>query len=519
MVGIRARLIACAALLVALVAGLVAVGISGLHAVRGASGTAQTAAASAAERNLLVLLVVGIVAAIGIACWLTRIVVAPAREMVGLLARAAGGDLTGHASRTSHDEFGALADEYNKLVDALSAVLARISAEATGLSAATEELTVSATLIISSAGESSAQASVVAAAAEQVSTNVQTVAAATEEMSASIREIAKNTSDAAGVAVKAVHAAQAANATVSHLGASSAEIGNVIKVIKSIAAQTNLLALNATIEAARAGEAGKGFAVVAGEVKDLAQETSRATEDIGHKIDAIQSDALAAAAAIGQISGIIEQINDTQSTIASAVEEQTATTNEMSRNVSEAATGAGEIAANITGVAAAAAATSQGVSETLSSSSELSRMSTELADLVSRFRFSGREEEADLSVRAQITKAIGAHGAWKKRLSAALTNGTHQEDVATVARGDRCDFGRWLMAITPAGGDRAAHEASRTLHAAFHTEAAAVLRQISAGHLAQARESIDTGGRFAEASRLLTTTMIAWRKSTAGAQA
>ncbi len=519
MSGVRARLTACAALYGAFVAFLVAVGIAGVHDVRATTGAAQTAATSATERNLLVLLVVALVAAAGIAWWLGRLVVVPLCELAGLLGQAARGDLTGRASGTSRGELRTVAEGYNAMIEALSDVLARASGDATGLSAATEELTVSATSIVTSAAESSSQANVVAAAAEQVSTNVQTVAAATEEMSASIREIAKSAHDAAGIAAQAVHSAQTANDTVAQLGASSAEISTVIKVIGSIAAQTNLLALNATIEAARAGEAGKGFAVVAGEVKELARETSRATEDIGRRIDAIQADSLAATTAIGEISGIIEQINDTQSTIASAVEEQTATTNEMSRNVAEAAAGAGEIAAGITGVATAATTTSDGVTETLASSSELSRMSVELTDLLSRFTFAGHADATELTVEAQITKAIGAHGAWKKRLSTAIADGTHHEDLTAVAADDRCEFGRWLSTTTPSARDSAAHQTSRRLHAAFHTEAAAVLRQVSAGQLAAARESVGTGGRFAESSRVLTATMIDWRKATAAGSA
>ncbi len=171
------------------------------------------------------------------------------------------------------------------------------------------------------------------AATEQVNRNLQTVATGAEEMSATIKEIAKNASEAARVASEAVKSAATTNATVSKLGDSSVEIGQVIKVITSIAQQTNLLALNATIEAARAGEAGKGFAVVANEVKELAKQTAKATEDISQKINAIQGDTKSAVDAIGNISGIINQINDISNTIATAVEEQSATTNEMSRNV------------------------------------------------------------------------------------------------------------------------------------------------------------------------------------------
>ncbi|MGV3515551.1 MAG: methyl-accepting chemotaxis protein [Luteitalea sp.] len=268
----------------------------------------------------------------------------------------------------------------------LRKLLEQISAHADTLASSAEELTATATQMGANAEETSAQANVVSAASEQVSRNVQTVATGTEEMGASIREIAKNAADAAKVAAQAVRVADTTNTTVGKLGDSSAEIGKVIKVITSIAQQTNLLALNATIEAARAGEAGKGFAVVANEVKELAKETAKATEDISQKIEAIQGDTRGATQAIAEISAIINQINDISGTIASAVEEQTATANEISRNVAEAARGTVEIAENITGVAQAARSTSDGASDSQSASGGLARLASELQQLVSGFK-------------------------------------------------------------------------------------------------------------------------------------
>ena len=283
-------------------------------------------------------------------------------------------------------DFGAA---INEVVTSLREMLAQVSLGARQLAKSSDELTSVGKTLGASAQETSAQANTVSAASEEVSRNVQTVATGTEEMSASIREIARNTAEAARVASSAVSVASTTNNTVAKLGESSAEVGKVIKVITSIAQQTKLLALNATIEAARAGEAGKGFAVVANEVKELAKETAKATEDISQKIEAIQSDTRGAVTAIGQISSIINRINDIQGTIASAVEQQTATTNEMSRNIAEGARGTEEIARSITGVARAAQDTSRGVARSLEAAGSLATMAAELEKIAATFGADG----------------------------------------------------------------------------------------------------------------------------------
>ncbi len=261
-------------------------------------------------------------------------------------------------------------------------VIGKVAENARDLAGASDELGTLSQRMGGAARETSKQATAASGASEQVNRNVQAVATAVEQMNASIREIARNTAEAGKVATHAVAVAQVTTTTIGKLGESSGEIGKVLKVISSIAQQTNLLALNATIEAARAGEAGKGFAVVANEVKELAKETARATGDISKKIDAIQKDTKGAVDAIGHIGLIITQINDLQSTIASMVDEQTATTNEIGRNLTEAAQSSIEITKNISSVAQAAMLTTTGVSETQRATQGLSRIAAELRQIV-----------------------------------------------------------------------------------------------------------------------------------------
>jgi methyl-accepting chemotaxis protein len=340
-----------------------------------------------------------------VALFLSRKISGATQAVLVQAEAIADGDLTRDDLKIqSQDELGDLTTAINKMSGSLKRMILAITENSLHVSAASEELSSTSQQITANSEETSAQAKVVSNATQQVSQNLQTVATGAEEMGASIKEIAKNASEAARIATSAVRVAETTTATVSKLGESSNEIGQVIKVITSIAQQTNLLALNATIEAARAGEAGKGFAVVANEVKELAKETAKATEDISRKIEAIQTDTKAAVEAIASISEVINQVNGISSTIATAVEEQNATTNEMSRNVSEAAHGSGEITSNIAGVAQAAESTSRGAGDTQKAAQQLVETSAELRRLVEQFKI-----KADSGSQAAGTRSMAAH--------------------------------------------------------------------------------------------------------------
>ena len=356
----------------------------------------NAAAASAASAHsgyvssrlaAIALLVVGLALALAVGVLVARQIVRSLGRVKDVCSALADGDLTHTAALTSRDEPGQMGQALDVAVLRIRDTVATIDGSAGSLAGAAEQMSNVAIQIAGSAEETTAQAQTVSASAEQISRSVDAVAAGSEQMGAAIREISQNAAEAAKVASEAVDLASSTSVTMNKLGESSAEIGNVIKVITAIAEQTNLLALNATIEAARAGEMGKGFAVVASEVKDLAQETARATEDISRRVQAIQGDTDGAVSAIEQITHVIARISDFQTTIASAVEEQTATTGEMNRSVAQAASGTGDIAQNITGVAESARITSEGVVQTQQATAELTRMSTDLKQLVSTFRY------------------------------------------------------------------------------------------------------------------------------------
>lgn len=250
------------------------------------------------------------------------------------------------------------------------------------LAAASAELNATALQLSGNAEKSTSVANATASASEEVSQGVRTVATNTEEMSASIKEIARNASEASTTSARTLKQAQDTNVTITKLGESSQEIGNVIKVISSIAQQTNLLALNATIEAARAGDAGRGFAVVANEVKELAKQTAKATEDITNKITGIQKDSTGAVEAVAAIGVTIEKLNGIAGAIAASVEEQAATTNEVSRVVQESNKGVMNITDNVKVVSQSASETLSGATQVLTAAKSLAEIAARLEELV-----------------------------------------------------------------------------------------------------------------------------------------
>lgn len=329
----------------------------------------------------------------GIAYYTARSITRPLEDTVGVLRNIAEGegDLTQRVNERTGDELGEMGQCFNTFIVKLEGLIGRVARSTEVVAGSSENLfTVSHQMGIG-AEETSVQANVVAAASEQVTRNLETVAAATEEMTASIGEISKSASAAAAIAARAVERTEIAGLAMARLGKAAIEIGEVVKVINSVAQQTKLLALNAAIEAARAGDAGRGFAVVATEVKALANETALATLQISDRIEAIRTGTDDAVAVIGDIGQIIGQMHDISTMIASAVEEQTATTREIARNVTEAAIGESHVTENITSVAHAAGVTSGGAKMTQDAAGELAGMAAELQKIVGVFKFAHAE--------------------------------------------------------------------------------------------------------------------------------
>jgi len=388
------------------------------HAIVEASEQQAAAASSGALRNLLILAVVlslGITALIVSVVVVSRRVVGPVKLMTRAMTALASGtvDIEIPAARRE-DEVGEMARAVHVFRDtalekarldaeqadterrhveerrsAMTALAERfeqsVKMVVDGVSSAATEMQATAHQMMTTAEESSRQSANVATASEQASANVQTVAAAAEELSVSTTEIGRQVTQSEKIAANAVAETEATNDTVRGLADAALQIGQVVDLINDIAGQTNLLALNATIEAARAGEAGKGFAVVAQEVKNLANQTAKATEEISQQITSVQDETNDAVSAIDKIRGIIREVNDIATTIASAVDEQGVSTQEIARNVQQAARGTHEVNENIGGVSRAAGETGAAAGQVLNAAQEMSRHAEQMRGEVDRF--------------------------------------------------------------------------------------------------------------------------------------
>ena len=358
--------------------------------------SSQSTARTARDTTISLLLLAFVLAGL-ISVFLTRMMARPIDATSEALIAVAAGDLTRRVDVKGQDEIARMGSSLNEALGKMSRTVRDIDESVSVLASSSEELAAVSQQLASGAEETSAQAGAVSSSVVQVNAHVHSVASSAEEMGASIREIARNANDAALVAASAARMSDEAMSTVEKLGASSSEIGQVVKVISGIAEQTHLLALNATIEASRAGEAGRGFAVVAHEVKELAAETAKATESIEPLIRALQGESRAVTEVFGSIQAIVASILEAQSTIASAVEEQTATTNAIAQSIAEAATGSGEIARNITGVADGAQFTSGGAVNTQKAARELAQIAARLQGQVDQFQFSRAHDDDEVA--------------------------------------------------------------------------------------------------------------------------
>jgi methyl-accepting chemotaxis protein len=483
---------------------------------------------------------------------ITQTITKPLTKAVQHLEVISQGDLSRDVPREflgRGDEIGLLSRAMQTMSDNLRDVLKNItdgihvvSSSSTELSANSGQMTDGARVasdkahsVATATEEVTANITSVAAGMEQTTTNLTSVASATEEMTATIGEIARNSEKARRITEEATRQAARISEQMNQLGQAAREIGKVTETITEISSQTNLLALNATIEAARAGSAGKGFAVVANEIKELAQQTAAATEDIKARIAGVQSSSAGGIAEIEKVSQVIHEVSEIVSSIAAAIEEQSTVTKDIARNIGEAATGVKdanarvsessqatqEIAKEIAGVDQAASQMADGSEQIKASAIELSQVAEQLQATAGRFRVSNGDSDVRGSAfaahsssvdLAMLQTAINAHSAWRSRLKAASASGKLDVPVSTVRSDNQCPFGKWLYGsdLPPAEKQTEQYRKVKRLHAQFHEEASKVAQLATSGQQAAAEKALGLSGDFTKTSSALMDALDQW---------
>jgi methyl-accepting chemotaxis protein len=481
-----------------------------------------------------------------------RSIAVPLEKTVALLESVANGDLTEEVAAeylARKDEVGMLTRAVETMTASLRDVFTNItdgihmvSSSSTELSANSGQMTDGARMasdkahsVATATEEMTANIMSVATGMEQTTTNLTSVASATEEMTATIGEIARNSEKARRITEEATRQAARISEQMNQLGQAAREIGKVTETITEISSQTNLLALNATIEAARAGSAGKGFAVVANEIKELAQQTAAATEDIKARIAGVQSSSAGGIAEIEKVSQVIHEVSEIVSSIAAAIEEQSTVTKDIARNIGEAATGVKdanlrvsessqatqEIAREISGVDQAAGQMADGSEQVKVGALELSQVAEQLQAAVARFRVSngdsdvrGRAVSAHSSSvdLAMLQTAISAHSAWRARLKTASASGKFDFPVSTVKADNQCQFGKWLYGSELPAAEKQTEQYRKVkrLHAQFHEEASKVAQFAISGQQSAAEKALGLSGDFSKTSSALMDALHQW---------
>ncbi len=497
----------------------------------------ELAASVSLSKILLVALgLVWVVVSVVFGVMIIRKITLPLSQTVLFLETVANGDLAKEVASENlarKDEIGALGAAVQRMTHNFRDVIKNITEGIGVLTASSAELSANSGQVSEGGQQASEKAHAVAAAAEQMTanvvsvaagmeqttTNLSSVASATEQMTSTIGEIAGNSEKARRITEEAARQADHISQQMNQLGHAAQEIGKVTETITEISSQTNLLALNATIEAARAGSAGKGFAVVASEIKELAQQTAAATEDIKARIGGVQSSTSGGIAEIEKISHVIHEVTDIVASIAAAIEEQATVTKDIARNIGEATTGVRDanmrvtessqatqdIARGIVGVGQSTAEMAEGSEQVRKSATELSKLAEHLQTTVSRFHVSGGNQ-------VMLKNAIAAHAAWTARLKAALVSRQLDIPVNTVKADDQCQFGKWLYGkeVSAAEMQGEHYRTTRQLHTQFHEEAAKVAQMAVAGQKEAAEQAMGPTSEYVRISSALTKVLNKW---------